>query len=739
MLTLAENLRKITFEEREYFFQLPLQLVRARKRKQLERMFTDLEFIEAKCIAGKLFELLRDYDLVMGTYRLPAVSQVRKAIALVLSSLSERPALALQTIYNQLIWFKHIEAPLQARLQTARTLLDQKYFWISAEAPLPGSQAHGTTSVLFETHSSIQSFSPASMAIGIASVYGNIEVRNMPDGEMLNKQSLNTPRIAAIALFDDPAYIAHIDLDGVIRSNKGYASLMGRRDERLLAYHSQRGIIAMRSDNALVAWQPDQDHTEVIVTDLTAPLVVLKISMDGRSLLYVTGFKNQKIGLALWAGDHWISKPLSYAGPPIADADLNSESTRVLLASMERRLCILDAQTGELQHDLAYELRDDALLRGAPVKCAFGMADSFGSAFVATRAGHIACWNWQRDQLKRLDDYHTVHQLANLIEFRVLHLTGELFFTTETYAKVISKDGYYKRIAGHTGAVSSCCFTFSGQVVSASETDQVIRWYSADGLKPLAQQVRDHWEPTMISRDAETDNVIVGSRSGRLWRQRPYSEALEVEIFMAFAEPVVSFFSVDDDSVIAAAQSGRVLRIHLLTDKVDRLWHGKGTQRQRKILPARQHGLYWSFYEDEGAEQNKLVLSLVTDVNKEKVILTSDSISDAIVSRDGLTICTAGRSVQILRQIKGKWSVIYHRNTSVDRVAFLGEKEDLIAVGLNKGSWLEVWNITDGLPTVAAIDLRDILSCLSAMGDWIVAGFRSGALMVVRLCRGRYA
>jgi hypothetical protein len=742
MSTLSEHFKKSFPEDPDFYLHSIPHVVEAGRWKLLEQILTDFEFIETKCIAG-LFGLLQDYELAMKAHHSDAVAQIQRALSLAMPGLAERPELALQTIYNRLIWFERVEPPLQVSLAAARSFLDRRQLWISAEAPLPGSDTQGTTSVLFDIVSSIQSISPASTSIGIASIDGNVEVRSLPDGKLLSSRSLNASRIAAITLLNDPVHvveparIAYVDLDGVIRSDEGCASIAGRGGDGLLAYHPTQGIIAVRSDNALVAWRADRDEAEVIAADIPAPLAVLKISPDGGSVLYVAGFRNQKIGLATRTGEKWVTKLLPYAGPPLVDVDLDFGASYVLLAGMNRRLCILDTQTYEPRAELFYEARGDMVLRGAPIRCAFGLGASAGWAFIATQKGHIACWNWERDQMHRLEDYQSVNQLSSLVHFHTLGSTGELLYTTETRARTISRGSHYRRAVGHEGAVSSCCFTALRQVVSASEVDQAVRWFTAKGLKPLAQQVRDHWEPAVLGRNEESEGVIVGTRAGWVWSQPPSGEVPEKEIFIAFAEPVVSLFSAGDGCVLAAGQSGRVLRINLLTDEIDRLWHSTGTQKQRKILPAVRHGLYWSLYESDAVGGKKLVLSLVSGINEEQVVLTSDEqIYDVAVSRDGATVGTCGESVQLLRQVGGKWSVVYQRNTPAERVAFLGSREDLIAVALREEAWLEIWDTSPGLPTVAAIELGAKLSCISTLDDWIVAGFRSGNLMTACLRRG---
>jgi len=721
----APNLRKLS--------ELPYQQAYGEMWEELEATLCDLQFVEAKCNIGMLFDLLRDCDRAIGLQPLPAVAQMRRALSLALSSLSARPALAAQSVYNRLIWFDTLVPQLQESLEKTRSRLDKRGFWIRAEAPLPGSQTKATISFPFGMESSIQSLSPDKKAIAIASLDGAVEIHDLAYGELLYSRHLDASPIVAIALSEDARSLAYMDAHGVIHSEQGRASVAGRRGERLCAYHPTCGVLAVRADHALVAWDPTRDEAVVLATDLPVPLVALRISPDNRNILYLAGFKQQKIGVARLTGGGWETKALPYNGPPLVDADLDSEGKQVLMASMDRRLHILDTETGRLLAQLSYEAREDVVITGAPEKCAFGLGDSLGWAFVATRDGYTACWNRNQDTLERLEDWRPLSEPANLVHFAVVPASGQLFFSTENLAKTMTSQGLRQSLARHSAPVTGCLITESKKVVSASELEHSVRWLSAEGLRPLSQQ--SHPRPTAIDRYEDTDDVIIGTHQGSVWSQPPDAEVDQKDIFRAFAEPVVSLFALGHGTVLAAGKSGRVLRIHLFTGKVETLWHSTGFQTQQKILPAGDRGLFWSLRSREIGKRS-FVLSLVRDVDEEEVALTALGLcQDVAVTRDGATICVAGESVQILRWSPREWTAVYRRDIPADYVTFLSE-DDLFAVVLREAPWLEVWSVTDGLPTVAAIDLPGNVSCLSAMEDWIVAGFLSGDLMSVRLRTG---
>jgi len=723
----AANLRKLS--------ELPYQQTFGEMWDKLDSTLCDMQFVAAKCIELMLFDLLRDYSRAIEAKSLPGIEQIRHALSLEVPSLSARPALATQTIYNRLIWFDSLELQVRSNLAVARSQLDSQPYWISAEAPLPGAKNDTEMFTSFEIESSIQSLSPSRTIIGVASFDGDLDIRDLSNGEPVSRRKLNATKVIAIALDDDFNHIAHQNVKGEIRTEQSSAVLRGRSRERFLAYHPLRGILAVREDHALVSWDPYNNECTIIAEDLPFPLATLRLNPDKSKVFFTAGFNNQTMGISSWSNGRWLTKILPYAGPRIVDADVDPEAMYVVIASMDRRLQILETKTGKILAHLKYEARDEVILRGAPQKCAWGVGDARDLVFLATDKGNIARWNWRLNTVERLADWRAISEPANLIIFETITTSNSLFLSTESSGRIITGQSLQKPLARHSAAVTACFITASKKVVSASALDHTVRWFSAEGLGPLVQQ--SHRGPTVIAAREDTDDAIIGDQGGMIWNQTPNAKVNPEDIFMAFAEPVISLFDSGEGCAIASGKSGRTLRVHLFTDKVDVLWRSTGFQTQQKILPTNTKDLFWSLRRDQLAEGTYTVLSLVHDIDKEDVIIsTPEVISDAAVCHDGTTICIAGQSVRIMRRLGWRWTKVYHRDLSVSHVAFLCE-DDLIAVVLSKSPWLEVWSVAEGLPTVASIYLPSQVSCLSARRDGIVAGCLSGDLISLRVC-GQY-
>lgn len=711
--------------------ELPHQLTKAKEWDELVTTLSDLSFIETKCMADMLFDLIADCDRGIEKHDLPSVKQMRQALALELASLTARPVLSAQSIYNRLVWFDPLEPQLRQRLEVAEDWLDRRGPWIRTQSPLPGTQNGGAALIPFNIKSSIQSLSPSKKTLAVASLEGELEIYDLSSGKQLSSRHLDSTSIIAVALHEDGESVAFMSADGTVRSELSDTYLKGRRGERLLGYHPAHGVLAVREDSALVAWHLDESDPAVLAADLPAPLVVLRVTLDGQSVLYVAGYRQQVVGVVRWTGEGWENKTLPYAGPPVVDADLNAETDNILLASMNRSLQVIDTRSGEVVTQLPYEARGDVILRGAPEKSAFGLGDSLGWAFLATRDGYIGCWNWRQNELTRLDDWRSFGEASNLVLF-IPFPPADLFISTEREGRTISRQSQ-QPTGTRAKPISECFITASRKVVSASKLGNSVEWFSAEGLKPLFKKTLQR--PTAIGPCGDTDTTVIGDHQGRVWIQPPDAKVDAESIYQAFAEPVVSAFYADDGTILAVGRSGKVLHIDPGADGVRTLRDGSGFQTQHKILPAGDNGLFWSLHRREIGKRTSVV-SLVRRTGEEQITLElPDFRQDLAVSEDGASLCVTGESVLILAEQHGAWTTLYRRDTPAKYATFLGEG-DLLAVVLIEEPWLEVWRMTEGLPTVAAVHLPGKASSLSARGDRVVLGFFSGDLMSLRL-RGR--
>lgn len=699
----------------------------------IKQVWSDFEFIEAKCLAGKVSSLLSDYDKVLSLEQISALAQMKRALILAQSTLSERPELAIQAVYNQLSWFDPPEPELQDRLKAAHSYLDKRGCWISAEAPLPAVASRSMLYIPFETNTTIQSLSPDARAIATASIDGKLNIHSLVNRDP-ESVPLVTESVTAIAFCENPRRLAWMDTDGCVHSDQGPNVLAGHSREDQLLYHPAGSILALRDDDALVAWQPLLDDVSILATDLPMPLVTLRFSPSGGRVIYVAGHQNPVIGVVAWEGDDWSVKTVPYVGPPVVDADCDPEGRIVTILRKDRSVQVVDVQSGQTPAHLFYEKRSGGTITGAPARCAYGADTLSGQVFFGTWKGNIAAWHWQTDRLEKYQDYCTVTDPQSLVTLAALPERGIVFYSTERAGSTASLIKSLNSPARHQSEVLGCFITKSAKVISAGKQDKTLCWSSADGLR--LHKVRIHREITTIAPCLDTDEVLVGDRHGWIWIQPPGRDVTPQEIEHAFEGAVRSAFAVDRQTAIAADQTGRILRIQIVADQVDVLRRSQGWEEMQKLLPAGKYGLFWNLRYETIQGDRYSVVALQTDNGDEDVVFHSQEIvSDLAVSADRNVVCLAGKIVRVFRKGPNGWTVISQREASetyIEHVAFVGPNEHLLAVALADPLWLEIWQVNSGLRTVAAAPLPSVATCLSTFGHRIVIGCKSGDL--ISLC-----
>src|SRR5262249_37074150 len=112
--------------------ELPYQLRKSGMWDELEATLCDLSFVEAKCAAGLIYDLLADYDAAILTAGLPDASRQRIAsfgrfVRAEAQLLATHPHLTFQQALNQ----PDVTAPAQAAGRLARADARPRFRWVN--------------------------------------------------------------------------------------------------------------------------------------------------------------------------------------------------------------------------------------------------------------------------------------------------------------------------------------------------------------------------------------------------------------------------------------------------------------------------------------------------------------------------------------------------------------------------------------------------------------------------------
>ena len=708
---------------RRKLYELGFQLAAGDDEATLAETITSFDFLEAKCIAGMGYDLLNDCDLMVMDERLPHVAAVREAVAAALPAIVVRPERALQSLYNRLNWTGLGRELLEEELDTCRQKLDLRGSWLCLDGPMP-TLPSGAISFPIAISSRIQSANDEVLAVG--AITGEIAIYRLRTGMLVRQQTGPARNVIGISVAPLGDSLACVDLDGYVWSERGTTPLRGRRGECTILDTGSL-IIAVRQDGALVGWNPENNDCVVLTTSIPQPISVVRRCPETGAVVIVAGYDRQRIGIANLKGVAPIYREVPFHGPRVYDADLNGGL--LLTSAIDRRVRIINADTGKEVASLAYEATGDYLLEGAAEHCAFGRGDMKDAAVFCTTSGQVAWWFWKSGSVEAV----TGPAMQSIVVVRTIAL-GKILVSTTEGVTVLARAGSDQRRPAHDRAVDYIDITANRTLVSLSVGGKSLAWHSGVPLKCLSKRVlRD---PTTMVAQGSGDMVLVGDRAGTVWQVSPSQQSVQEGPPLArFLEPVVSLSVPDDESVIAAAASGSIVHIDRKSQTVSKLRSGTGFLRQHMLLSAGKSGLCWSIHVETRRQDMQTVLSLFRASGRERVVFRGD-IVDFDSSPDGNALCLADQNqVRVFHRRHLPW---FGRGpakaTPVTQVAFVGGS-NLLAVALRFEPRIEVWQVARGFPVAAGIELPDYATCLAANSVLIGVGLRSGDVLSMRLHR----
>lgn len=703
----------------------------------LPALLTDLAFLEAKCAAEMAYELLADFELQAAVSPSNEAAVVRSAIVQSLAALVARPELSLQTIYNRLAPAVRADVPLTTAINSGRLRLDEALLWFRAAAPLSDEAQEGTIQIPFDMQSDLQSLSSDGTTLAIGETWGEVEVRSIDGGAQLEKREIHGKFIVAIAICERPRRLAWMSANGQVRTDETTDVLEGRRDESLLLYHPDGGVIAARSDDALVAWQPRLGRFTVLAEQLPAPLACLRFSADGRSVVFVAGFNQPVVGLCSWNGTEWQTRRITYDGTPILAADVDLEAGVLLAAGRDKSLQAIECETGRVVARVAYEQRSESGIIGAPVCCAAGAGGWSGRAVFGTRKGNVGIWDWRTDQLEKAADGHAPTDGSRFIAMSYIPRSTSMLYTTARMGASVATSQARQARTRHGSAVLGCCFTSSGRVVSTGLYDKGLMWSAAEGLQTEVTRIWDgaiQAGITCLAQGSSVDDIVAGNKRGWVWFQPPDREVESIEVLHIFEGPVQGIFletATDGPGpIVAADRVGRVMRVvDIEAESTEVLRFGSNAEDVQRLQPSREKDSYWLVHRDKTGTAGS-ALTFHTGSGSQEVFRCPGPIADVTVNVERDLVAVAADGVKILGHRADGWSPI--TSLPID-AAVVGWIEDdvpyLVLVTNEARPWLELWTVAGDARRVASAELPGPVTCMGIGGRRIALGCESGDLV----------
>jgi hypothetical protein len=525
----------------------------------LEYTLGNLEPIEAKCAAVMVYDLLQDQKRAIALRPSTIIAMASRALSKSLPEITLRPSNCLQALYNYLLWSSDTSETLQHGLGQSKSMLDQRGCWISLKAPIMNGE-ESLDNIPLDIVSPIQSISYDGNTMAVATRNGDAEIRDLTSGKLLGTRHIRARGISAICLMTDPLSIAYFEGDGHVRIDTSEETLQGRAGEKVMAYHPKIGILAVRDDNALVAWQPGTANTPIILAEkLPSPLISIKLHRNGDKVLFIAGQRQQEIGVIRQKGSKWEVSILPYKGPPAVDADLDSEAKHVLIASIDHQLHILEIETGAIITKIPYERQTGIIVHGSPKACSFGMGDRSKSAYLATDFGHVVEWAWDNGHLERYEDCRHPDDPVSEIHCTVHPTTGTLLVSTERQVrKYTCKDKRNLASIKHGSEVTACYMTQKSKLFTISDRDSIMQGLSSKNFELSKQVIQS---PTAICGLDDLNYIVVGDRHGQVLLRQDTDGPCAV--IAQLDDTIASLCNTGINDVIAGSVSGEILQVKI--------------------------------------------------------------------------------------------------------------------------------------------------------------------------------
>jgi hypothetical protein len=705
----------------------PYHLAEAGMGQELERCLCNLAFLSAKVEAGLIFETLGDCerrDFGTDAPGLPRLSDVLRHLG---AQVAQRPNQFAQSLWNTLKWEEKLPAALCALTAEAHSaLVGSAQPWIEAMSP-PNQPAFR---VAFPKPALLASVCLSRGVVAASLRGGEIELRRLADGTLVARMEGPKGHVVALAVNPISGQVALMTEDGQLWLEQEPLPLAPRAGERVLAWHGTHGLIFLREDAALVAWNPFDGKSAVLARAVAAPVRVLRVR-DGllkRSrVLVVAGHQGEQLLEIRFEGEDWLSTQVSYRGPEVVDADLDETEGRLVLLGLDRGVRLVDINTGQVLREMNYlRLKTNPPI-GAPARCVTGRALASGLVFLATEWGEVARWNLATGAAEHLEPFASKAVPAKLLAFEAMDSSRQYLAVLANGLRRLDKRSSQIACTSHATAATYCTFVGTGEVVTAGLQDPMVRWSEFPSLRPAGGTLLRRVS-ALMAEDVRV--VLAGTQEGLFQRLTPDGGEQEVNP-VCLGAAVVGFGRQADGESLVALADGKVLSTKVSEGNLSYVRIGGTTEIWLKALPIDgEHGMCVLRKQSTPDGDWNRVLTLVSQreerCEEEDVFTTRTAFNGFAIAASGRAIALFGHEVILLRQASKGWCEDGKRGVPVDAAAFLADER--LVVAPSSGGWLEVWALDEELPTLAAGELSGQVHCLAAEGNRLVAGFESGQL-----------
>jgi hypothetical protein len=702
--------------------ELPFQILHSSQPPRVNFTLCNPMFLDSSIKKGLLNNLLEDLKIAVINKNLKNIIPVRNSVLGGITAIRSRASMSIYSIVNRL---KHeeIDEVTNDFLKLTIQKLDRSVIWLNAETKLPNvQQINGI--------------------IDINTDKNNFYVLNE---SCLKTYDLETNHLKAyhqlftlcssfeVAINPITERIATLDKHGNIIIDSVLSSFKLKQQLDCFKWFLN-GIIGINMYGMLVYI----DLIENIQCNLwevpILPYSFIEVSKDLKSAIVVSGDRpnNQQILLLKTINGKPVLSEFKVNDMLVNTASLDQSGSFLLLSSTSRELWLFNTMNNDIEH-ISYRIASNLPVRGRGHKSSLATRNDVPIAVLATTDGELLCWDIAQSSIRRIGMFKGLGQNINIHSIDFLPEDDKLIFATNESIEIVSLLGEESLIS--KSPVNQCCFSNDGWFIYVNEQAKKITWVN-DG-KYAGSLTSHYYQPISITSYDKQGVVAVGFKNGSIGKFK-LNVQMEIDdgLDLFDGHPITSIINWGNASILAVSKNGQIKITSF--ESVPKVKEIKPVEIYREELITCKLGNKNDILTCGRSHSGESLWSIVVireNDSREVVFESKEMVTSITASDDGNHIywIIRGNVYCYIFKKRGEWELYSKRETNARHVVL--SSNNILAVILKDKNlnWLELWDSSEEMKTITAMDLPFAASCINSLEDNIGIGSELGEYCLVKI------
>jgi len=647
----------------------------------------------------------------------PKVAILNDALLGSVAGLAEQPRYLTQTLTNRL---RRRPLSVEARelIDRGEVLLADFEWWLCADDGV------------VETHQwqGIVAVSPHRGLTHCLRDGGAILDCRMDTQEVVGTHRAPPKTAVAVAVCPGDGRVAVVAADGGVWTDDGVEPVALRPRANCFAGLSN-GFIGIDAQANLIYWDRSTAKPVRLASEMPPVGCTVSTGPSGETAVIVAGDRPRTQRLFVIDGrkdSAPVCRTWSGDGRLVTAACLDDQASRLVLATVDRQLSLVDLDSGLVLHRIALAQSPGRPL-GEVTHCAYAASAGDERVLFAVVDGIVALWDTPTGRIRRMGQFRAIDSPSPLVCLEWLADGEHFLIATHDSLQVLgiaeSTDTDTDTDISPTAiAATNCAMGADGWLVLVQEKAQRVTWIRDGTVRKTF--CHPALRPRSVASIGPDGEILVGGL-GTLARLHPGREPSPDDALDIFDRPLVAVLPQDPRTAAAVCETGEVKLVRLSEEWVQPMqppvqhWEQGGACR----LGEGRDIVCWGRL-IAGACASRVYV-IYADGRIEEVFTGRDLVVDVVSTVKGPLICVAVHDEVIAYAREGGvWQPVMRRAERVNAMAVIGP--DLLAVLPTAGHWLELWSTSASLKTLAMGYIPVSATCISTAGHAILLGTQDG-------------